>query len=186
MKQDWSRRGFLRTTVEGSLIVGGAALVPAWPWSAAGPAISGPEQETLRLAIDELIPHGAGRASASEVGGLRYLEGRVADDGAFLIELKRVLAGLEDSGRAKFGRPFARLFAGERVDLLRHLERTEGDLFGAFRDAVYEAYYTQPEVWRRIGYEFHAGVEPRSPVPRFDESELASVRKLARLYREAP
>jgi len=187
MKQKWSRRGFLRTTVEGSLIVGGAALIPAWPWSAATAphsGFSGPERETLRLAIDELIPHETGRPAASEVGGLSYLERRAADDGGFGSELQRVLAELEASGRAKFGRPFARLVAGERDDLLRDLERTGADLFSAFRDAVYEAYYTQPEVWHRIGYEFHAGVEARSTVPRFDESALASARKLPKRYRE--
>ena len=86
----------------------------------------------------------------------------------------------------KSHRPFARLAEEERVGLLRDLERTAGDLFAGFRDAVYEAYYTQPEVWKGIGYEFHAGVEARPAVDRFDESVLASARKLPKWYREVP
>ena len=55
-----------------------------------------------------------------------------------------------------------------------------------FRNLVYEAYYTNPEVWPAIGYEFHStgGV---GPVMRpFDESILDEVRKRPKYYREIP
>jgi hypothetical protein len=185
MSRKWSRRRFLRTTAGSTLVVGGPSFLPAWPWrTTPGSVLSAPERESLRLAIDELIPREPGRSAASDVGGVVYMEGRTADDEAFAGELKRVLALLEEAGRGRFGRPFAGLAKDQRIDALRDLERTAGDLFGGFRDAVYEAYYTQAEVWTRIGYEFHAGVEARSSVPVFDESVLASVRKLPKCYRE--
>ena len=184
MKRNVSRRGFLRASLGGSLVAG-AALAADRAWATpARSALSGPERETLRLAIDEIIPREEGRRAASEVGGPAFLERRANDDAAFGGELKRLLSALDEAGRARFGRPFARLTGDERVDLLRGLERTERDLFGVFRDSVYEAYYGRPEVWKGIGYEFHAGIEARPSIDRFDESALVNVRRLAKCYRE--
>ena len=140
------------------------------------------ERETLRLAMDELIPRQPGHPAASDVGGLAYLETRAAEEEAFAAEMKRFIGALDESARARFGRPFARLDRDERIERLQAVEST-GD-FAAFRDAVYEAYYTRPEVWERIGYDFHSGVESRPNVARFDESLLASVRRLPKRYRE--
>jgi hypothetical protein len=183
VKRNVSRRGFLRASLGGSLL--GAAFVTDRAWGARRRSVpSEPEREALRLAIDEIIPREAGRPAASEVGGPAFLERRANDNAAFGGELKRLLSALDEAGRARFGRPFACLTGDERVDLLRGLERTERDLFGVFRDSVYEAYYGRPEVWKGIGYEFHAGIEARPSIDRFDESALVNVRRLAKCYRE--
>jgi hypothetical protein len=184
----WSRRAFLRAGVGGTLVVG-AAFVPGWAWGAIPvrrSALSGPERETLRLVVDELIPRGADRPPASEVGALAYLEERATVEEAFAGELARLIGALDEAARVTRQGPFPRLAEGERVALLRDLERASADAFAGLRDAVYEAYYTQPAVWERIGYEFHAGVDARPAVERFDESVLASARTLPRWYREAP
>jgi hypothetical protein len=185
MKKRWTRRRFLRASVQGSLAVGGAALLPG---SSVAPAPTSPalgsDREALRLAIDHLIPRQAANPAASELGGLAYLDARAASDETFRGELERVLARLEESAGAKQGRSFARLAASERIDVLQDVERTAGDLFASLRDAVYEAYYTRPDVWTRIGYEFHAGPEARPSVAHFDESALAGMRKRPKLYRE--
>jgi hypothetical protein len=186
--ESWSRRAFLRASVERSLLVG-AAFVPGWagiliPAPASPPAE--PERETLRLVVDGLIPRGAGRPAASEAGGHAYLERRAAEEEAFARELERGIRSLDEAARAKWGAPFPRLAEDARAALLRDLERTEGELFATLRDAVYEAYYTRPEVWSRIGYEFHTGIEPRLAVERFDEAVLQKAHELPRWYREAP
>ena len=142
------------------------------------------ERETLRLAMDELIPRQPGHPAASDVGGLAYLETRAAEEEAFAAEMKRFIGALDESARARFGHPFARLDPDDRIERLQAVESSAGDLFAAFRDAVYEAYYTCPEVWERIGYDFHSGVQARPNVARFDESLLASVRRLPKRYRE--
>jgi hypothetical protein len=187
MKRKWTRRGFLRATVQGSLVVGGAALArssASGAQAASPPPSPEPARDLLRTAIDELIPHQAGSPSASEAGGLAYLEARAAADPAFGRDLQLVAATLEESARARHGRPFASLTAGERVQVLQEAERGAGELFAALRDAVYEGYYTRPDVWACIGYDFHAGPEPRASVARFDEAVLAAARQRPRLYRE--
>jgi hypothetical protein len=187
MKRKWTRRLFLRATVQGSLVVGGAALARPFPAAAAaGPDSPSPDpaRDVLRTAIDELIPRQAESPSASEAGGLAYLDARAAADPAFGRDLQLVAAKLEESARARHGPAFTSLTAGERVQALQEVERSAGDLFATLRDAVYEAYYTRPDVWTRIGYDFHAGPEPRGSVARFDETALAAARKRSRLYRE--
>ena len=54
----------------------------------------------------------------------------------------------------------------------------------ALRDLVYEAYYTQPRVWKLIGYEFNPTNEAGPHLKPFDESVLAQVKKMPRRYRE--
>ena len=58
-----------------------------------------------------------------------------------------------------------------------------GDLFAALRDLVYEGYYTNPEIWPRLGYKFDS-VEVGTTMKAFDEGILSVVRKRPRHYRE--
>ena len=54
----------------------------------------------------------------------------------------------------------------------------------ALRDAVYEAYYSNREVWKRIGYRFRSGPRRTAPLEPFDPQRVARVRGMGRLYRE--
>ena len=55
----------------------------------------------------------------------------------------------------------------------------------ALRDAVYEAYYSNPDVWKLIGYRFRSGPRRTATLDAFDEERVARVRAMGRLYREA-
>ena len=79
---------------------------------------------------------------------------------------------------------FASLASEQRVEILRAYERQSPEEFAALRDLVYEAYYTQPRVWRLIGYELHPTNESGPHVKPFDEAVLAQVKKMPRRYRE--
>lgn len=73
----------------------------------------------------------------------------------------------------------------ERIEALKEFERLDTQkLFSSLRDYVYEAYYTQPRVWKLIGYEFYATNKSGPPMKAFDESPLAQVRKKPKLYKE--
>jgi hypothetical protein len=135
--------------------------------------------------MDELIPEGMSMPSASQAGCLAYLEATSAGSAAFADELLKAVQSLRDACLSDFGRDFERLEPQERVAALTRLEgRRDGSAWRALRDSVYEAYYTRPEIWRRLGYEFYPPERPGPRPPDFDESVLARVRTMPPLYRD--
>ena len=110
------------------------------------------------------------------------------------------LRRLEESSETGFQRPLHELSSEQRIDLLRRFEKeqpTSGqsvwgqgnadpDLFASLRDVVYEAYYTNPEIWPRVGYEFHEARPPGLEMEPFDEGILSVVRRRPKNYREVP
>jgi hypothetical protein len=158
------------------------AFVAARPVADPGPFPPG-QRAVLVAAMDEIVPAGPGMPSASEAGCLDYLGGESVKDAGLRAELSAGLQGAQAAASAAFGRDFERLEPAERVAVLRRFADADPVSFRALRDAVYEAYYTRPDVWRRLGYEFY-GPERSGPVPApFDASVLARVRTLPALYR---
>ena len=105
------------------------------------------------------------------------------------------LEWLAESSKSKFQKELGQLNAAELVELLKALEResnrsseTEGlaasrkDLFSALRDLVYEAYYTNPKIWERLGYDFNT-TEDGAELKVFDERILSVVRQRPENYR---
>ncbi len=194
MKNKWTRRKFLETGLKGSLVVGGAVgglrpaaaqrpvARPKLPW----PGLDARERELLRAAIDELIPAGEGMPRASEVGGVDYLERLARELPEFQRDLESVMTKLQEVSEKRSGKGFSTLSRAKRIEVLEELEvRSAPKLFASLRGAVYEAYYTRPEVWKLIGYELYPTNQPGPHMKPFDESMLVEVRKRPRLYREA-
>ena len=199
MKKKWTRRKFLRS----SIALGGAAVVPlcgtaqpaAPPSKASSPAsFDRSERELLRAAMDEIIPASDGMPSASEAGGLEYLD-RVARDPEIKNALSGSLAALQDLSRNLFKKDFVTLERADRVRVLARMDKPDkqaapatfgaaADPFATLRDAVYESYYTRPQVWKLIGYEFHGTDQSGPQMKPFNESVLAQARKMPKLYRE--
>jgi hypothetical protein len=171
-----TRREFLATSATTAAIV--TSIHPA-----RAAVFTTDERTALTAAIDEIIPATDGMPAASQVGGVDYLERVVPSVEGLLDQFRRGLAGLDAESRKSSGQPFVKLQHTGRVEVLSALER-ESDFFRTLRDFTYEAYYTRPEVWKRIGYESHltAGAGPH--MKPFDESALAQVRKRGKLYRE--
>jgi Gluconate 2-dehydrogenase subunit 3 len=196
MKKRWTRRKFLENTLKGSIVAGGAVAagvsVPAEA-QAANPteqfpdAFDAQERKLLRVAMDEVIPADDGMPSASEVGGVEYLTRLAGENSQIKLELQKSLGALAAISREQFGKEFASLEPAQRVVVLKKFEaRRPLQNFVKFRDHVYEAYYTQPKVWKLIGYPFYATNGPGPHMKPFDPASLDKVRKMPRLYREAP
>lgn len=192
--RQWTRREFLKVGLEGSAVVGGGVVAgigsskPSFgPQSAKTPSfgLSSHERELLRAAMDEIIPPSDGAPSASQVGGVDYLDLLVHQVPELKRRLEKTVAALEEASGKRFGRGFLSLKQEQRVQLLREMEtRTAPEFFSTLRNCVYEAYYTRPQVWKRIGYEFHATDQSGPRMKPFDERLLARVRRMPRLYRE--
>lgn len=179
MKRKWTRRRFVGTawTAPG--------LVQITLDAAPAPVLRPSERETLLLAMDEIIPAGEGMPAASAVGGLEYVDRLAAQVPAIKRQLGRVLASIESVSRSRFRRGFARLEQSDRISALREMERQAApEHFRALRDLVYEAYYTQPRVWKLLGYESHLTGDPGPRMKPFDDRALAKVRALPKHYRE--
>jgi hypothetical protein len=190
MKRKWTRRRFLRTSLGGTLAAGAALGAQAAARAAAGvkPAaandLSGAQRATLRAAMDEIIPAVDDMPAASAVGGVEYIARLAREDASIRKAMVASLAGLEALSMKLKAKPFTLLKRTQRVQTLQALEKQSAAEFVTLRDFTYEAYYTEPRVWKLIGYELHPTNETGPRLKPFDESVLAQVKKMPRRYRE--
>jgi hypothetical protein len=196
MKRDWTRRKFLERALKGSFVAGGAVtadiITPAQahaddPAGRIRRAYDEQQRKLLRVTMDEIIPAADGMPSVSEVGGPEYLTRIAGQSSQIKREIEKSVSALAALSRKQFGREFTALAPAERVEALKKFEaQRPKPNFVRLRDYIYEAYYTQPKVWKLIGYSFYA-TSGRGPAMKpFDPSSLDRVRKMPKVYREAP
>ncbi len=183
--RDWTRRRFLATAAAGTAAASG--MVRTATASAAEPGRTSsvwPDTAgaTLLAAMDALVPAADGMPAAREAGVMGYLELVATRDADVRRQLRRAASALEKRARPM---PFASLPDERRARVLTELEAKEPAVFEALRDFVYEGYYTRPEVWKRLGFEFYGPDRPGPGVPPFDEEAVERVRALSPLYRRA-
>ena len=169
MSDEITRRTFIGTT---AIVVLGPVV------DAQRAAVSsGLDRKTLTAAADCIIPAGETMPPASAAGAAGYIERLAAREPELTLQFSRALAAL-GAGFSGFSEP-------QQVEALRTLERTDLPAFAALRDAVYEAYYTNPVVWPRLGYTFRKGPKKTANLESFDPAALARVQQLPKLYRDA-
>ena len=151
--------------------------------SARGP-LTPRQRLALRAVADVIVPASEGMPAAGELGAAAYLVRLAAVDTDVAKALRDAMASVERTARARHRVRFERLTAPARLAVLQEMEKSDADRFRALRDFVYEAYYTHPEVWRRLGYEFITGEGAGRSLEPFEEALLERVRTLPRLYRE--
>jgi Gluconate 2-dehydrogenase subunit 3 len=192
MKKRWTRRKFLETGLKGSVVVGAGAigaasrspLIPQRKDHPPQSPFSRRDRETLSAAMDEIIPASDGMPAASEAGGVEYLERVARETPGIKNSLVKILSALENSGRNPSGPGFALLPREARVEALKKFEAESPQDFAALRDLVYESYYTQPKIWKMVGYDFYPTNQSGPRMKPFDDAVLAKVRQMPKLYRE--
>lgn len=160
----WTRRKFVATSA-------GATLVTQIKPAPGAPVGGDPATDRLRAVMDEIIPKEGDMPSASEAGGVDYFLGLQKGEPAVAAE---VLAALGKVGSSR-----------SLIEELKQFEKEDPKQFGVLRDFVYEAYYTQPKVWKLIGYEFYPTDRKGPHMKPFDETVIAKVRTKPKFYREA-
>jgi hypothetical protein len=184
---NWTRRRFLNTSITGSVALGGGAagelISTIQPLPGAASDLPATDRALWIAAMDTIIPRGDSMPSASEAGGIEYFErlktssSDIAKDFANFTELLSRLT------QAK-GEAFQQLSPGDRVVILQLAEKQEPVLFGKFRDYVYESYYTQPQIWKLIGYQLYPTDHVGPHMKPFDDAILEQVRSKPRFYRD--
>ncbi len=183
----FTRRRFLKEGAFGSVILSGINTTQLSKQSLATTenqtTLPADRPELLRLAMNEIIPAGAGMPAAGEIGCVQYVEGLAKQSAKLEKQLQEISTSLEVMSRAAFHVAFGALQQQRRAEALARLEKQSPEMFKNFRDLVYEAYYEQPRVWKLIGYEFYSTNGGGPTPPTFDDEILASVRHKPSFYR---
>ena len=210
MANRYTRRRILGRGVKASLVALGSTS-PIWNrtvksvWAeverdggALQNSVFSPEQrQWLVAATDQIIPESDGMPSASSVGAVGYIEVVLREVPELREKVIAALDWLGKSSKANFQKQPSQLGSPQLAQLLKAFEResnrstgteaptgSRNDLFATLRDLVYEAYYTNPKIWGRLGYEFNT-TEDGAAMKVFDERILSMVRKRPEKYRKA-
>ncbi len=172
-----SRRVFLGATAATPVLI--AAIQPA-------PQPLTPDvQSALKIVMDLMIPASGGMPSATEAGGLTYLENLMQHNKDAATDITHALVVADAFSERTFNRPFRQLQANDQIAVLKEMENTALGVFDALRAYVYESYYTQPAIWKLIGYELYPTDHNGPHLQPFDDSLIGNVRKMPKLYRDA-
>lgn len=186
MSKRVGRREFVGGAVRLALAAGLAPEAVHAAGRGGGQRLRAAERRELRAAVDTIIPAEWRMPAASAVGGVAYLGGMAARDAAFRVLLVDGLRALDARSRDASRRAFVDSTAAQQSECMAHVEKADAPagFVAALRDAVYEAYYSNPEVWKRIGYRFRSGPRRTATLEAFDPQRVARVRGMGRLYRE--
>jgi len=139
--------------------------------------------ETLKSALDTIIPMDGEFPGAGELGGARYIDGKVGKS----AELKRLflqgLAQVRIESNNIYNQEFSNLTATQRTEVLQHLERREPVFFDSLARHCYNFYYTQPKVLMLLGLDVRPPQPKGFQLEAGDFSLLEKVAKRGILYR---
>ena len=172
-----TRRGFLRATAAAPVLV--RTIQPATQ------PLDQDSRSTLKIVMDLIIPASDGMPSASEAGGSAYLENLMQHNKDAAADINKGLDVANAFSERSFKRPFSQLDKKDQIAVLKEMEDAALGVFDALRAYVYESYYTQPAIWKLIGYELYPTDHMGPHLKPLDDSLLANVRKMPKLYRDA-
>ncbi len=171
-----TRRVFLRAGAAAPVLIG--AIQPAQ-------ALAQPVPDTLKSVMDLMIPASDNMPSASEAGGLRYLRSLMDHDKDIAADIGKCLTIVDAFSERSFQKPFPQLENNDRIAVLKDMENSAPGVFDTLRAYVYESYYTQPAIWKLVGYELYPTDRLGPHLKPFDDSVLEKVRNMPKLYRDA-
>ena len=181
--QAWSRRRFSKAVISAQLLlVSGALTLPLActksKKSENDSDLDKLQQETLKFAMDEIIPSNKKMPSASEVGGVTYILEIIKE----LPEIGPLFEGLIAQIDEMSNYNFSILSSEERITILKTIEKNKPELFKVLIDFTYESYYTNETIFPLIGYEPHPTGTKGPIMEPFEESLLDRVKNLPPMY----
>ncbi len=171
-----TRRGFLAASAVTPALI--TAIHPA------AQALEQNTRSTLQTVMDLLIPAADGMPPASQAGGLTYLERLMQRDKDATTDITKALTVADAFSERAFQKSFGDLAKKDQIAVLQEMENSALGVFDSLRAYVYESYYEQPAIWRLIGYELYPTDHAGPHMAPFDDSLIANVRKMPKLYRD--
>lgn len=172
-----TRRVFLAAGATAPALI--ASIQPA------AQALAENTRTTLRTVMDLIIPASDGMPSATEAGGLTYLERLMEREKDAAADITKALTVADAFSQRSLQKSFDALEKSDQIAVLEEMENSARGVFDYLRAYVYESYYQQPAIWKLIGYELYPTDHAGPHLASFDESLLANVRKMPKLYKDA-
>lgn len=185
MKQGntWSRRQFSKAVISAQLLLASGVLSLACADDKKLKSLlSDSASNTLKYAMDEIIPTNDTMPSAGQVGGVEYVLDILEELQDLRPLFQRLLDEIESQSLGSFNSGFADLTTANRVRVLQDFEQSHPQLFGILKNFTYEAYYTNEKVFPLIGYEPHPTGTSGPDMDPFDEKLLDRVKAIPPIY----
>lgn len=181
--QPWSRRRFSKAVISAQLLLASGVLTLPLACaktknSETDSVLDNSQQETLKFAMDEIIPASEKMPSASDVGSVTYIMEIVEEQPDLLPLFEALIIQIDELSDYNF----PKISSEERVAILKDLEGNKPELFKVLLDFTYESYYTNETVYKLIGYEPHPTGTAGPKMEPFDEKLLDRVKNLPPMY----
>ena len=188
-KKLWTRRKFSKAILSlQALITSGILSAPIGcnpnKNDNNGSSIEDKNRDILVMAMNEIIPQSDSMPSASQAGGLKYILDILNEHPGLAPGFTEVLNRLNAYAKEKQNDDFKNLSSQLRVDVLKHFELKQSELFSVLKHFVYESYYVNEKIWKLIGYEPYPTLSTGPEMEPFDENLLERVKNHTKLYIE--
>lgn len=184
---NWSRRKFTKAVVSAQVILASGVLTLPLACAESSKThsdtpLDNSQQETLKFAMDEIIPANDKMPSASKIGSVSYVL-KILEELPELSPLFISLtAKIEAQSLQKFNSGFSKVNGEDRIAVLTSLEQTEPELFKILKDFTYESYYTNGAVHELIAYDPYPTGTTGPEMEPFDEKLLNRVKNTPTIY----
>lgn len=183
----WSRRRFTKAIISAqTLLASGALMLPLacseTKKTESDSSLNNSQQETLKNAMDEIIPASEKMPSASKIGSVNYVLNILKQLPELFPLFMSIIDKIEVQSLQKANSNFSKLNKEKRINVLTTIEQTEPELFKVLKDFTYESYYTSNEVYDLIKYESHPTGTLGPEMQPFDEKLLDRVKNTPPIY----
>ncbi len=187
MNNKWSRRRFTKAVISAQVLVASGVLTLPLACvetkkTEGDSSINYSQQETLKNAMDEIIPANEKMPSASEIEGVNYILKILAELPDLSPLFISIINKIEAQSLELLNSSFSNLTKGKRIHILTNIEQTEPELFKVLKDFTYESYYTSEKVYELIKYEPHPTGTLGPKMKPFDEKLLDRVKNIPPMY----
>ena len=184
---NWSRRKFTKAVISAQALLASGVLTLPLACAEAKKTegdfpLDNSQQETLKFAMDEIIPANDKMPSASKVGGVSYVLKIVEELPDLSPLFKSLTAKIEGESLQQSGSTFSKINSEKRIAVLTTIEQTEPGLFKVLKDFTYESYYTNDAVYELISYEPHPTGTTGPEMEPLDEKLLDRVKNTPSMY----
>ncbi|UCD62001.1 MAG: gluconate 2-dehydrogenase subunit 3 family protein [Flavobacteriaceae bacterium] len=184
---NWSRRKFTKAVISAQALLASGVLTLPMACAESNKSegdtpLDNSQEQTLKFAMDEIIPANDKMPSASKVGGVNYILKIVEEFPDLSPLFISLTAKIEGQSLQQAGSAFSKINSEKRIAVLITIEQTEPELFKVLKDFTYESYYTNDTVHELISYEPYPTGTTGPEMEPLDEKLLDRVKNTPSMF----